>query len=85
MIKIDYLKHHPQHIHPLAKIWVDTIGHIWAPHVTFEEAIQRFQTHLNDDTLPLTFVALDNSIPVGMCSLRLTDGIRPDLSPRAIA
>jgi GNAT superfamily N-acetyltransferase len=81
MIKIDYLKHHPQHIPPLAKIWLDTIGKMWAPQVSLEETCKRFQTHLNSDTLPLTFVALDHTIPVGMCSLRLTDGLRPDLSP----
>ena len=81
MITIDYLKHHPDSIPILATLWLDTIGRLWAPHVTREEVIQRFQSHLNIDTLPLTFVALDGDIPVGMCSLRLTDGIRPDLSP----
>lgn len=81
MITIDYLKNHPQHIPTLAKLWMDTIGKMWAPDVTIEDAIHRFQSHLNIDALPLTFVALDKNIPVGMCSLRLTDGIRSDLSP----
>jgi predicted N-acetyltransferase YhbS len=31
--------------------------------------------------MPLTFIALDNDTPVGMCSLRENDGIRPDLIP----
>lgn len=81
MITIDYLKHHPQHIPTLTEIWLDVIGKKWTPHVTFEEAKQRFQTRLNADTLPLTLVALDENIPVGMCSLCFIDGIRNDLSP----
>ena len=31
--------------------------------------------------MPITFVALDGDLPVGMCSLRENDGIRPDLTP----
>ncbi len=81
LITIDYLKIHPQHIPTLAKTWANTLGKIWAPHVTIEEAIAHFQTHLNTETLPLTFVALDGNTPVGRSSLRLTNHIRPDLSP----
>jgi GNAT superfamily N-acetyltransferase len=36
---------------------------------------------LNDQVLPITFVALDADLPLGMCSLRENDGIRPDLTP----
>lgn len=31
--------------------------------------------------MPMTYVALENDQPVGMCSLRDNDGIRPDLTP----
>jgi GNAT superfamily N-acetyltransferase len=31
--------------------------------------------------LPLTLIALRDNKPIGMCSLRVNDGIRPDLSP----
>ena len=31
--------------------------------------------------MPITFVALHDNKPVGMCSLRENDGIRPDLVP----
>jgi predicted N-acetyltransferase YhbS len=41
----------------------------------------RFSDHLNDQYLPITFIALDDDIPVGMCSLRDNDGIRPELYP----
>lgn len=47
MITIDYLKHHHQHIPTLATLWMGTIGKMWAPHVTIEDVIHRFQTHLN--------------------------------------
>lgn len=51
------------------------------PEVSIDQAIQRFHTHLNTDTLPLTLIALENTKPIGMCSLRAHDGIRPDLTP----
>ncbi|MBA2655007.1 MAG: GNAT family N-acetyltransferase [Gammaproteobacteria bacterium] len=38
-------------------------------------------THLNYDQLPITLVALSEQTPVGMASLRINDGIRPDLEP----
>jgi GNAT superfamily N-acetyltransferase len=81
MITIDYLKNHPQHIPALAKMWADTIGQRWVPHISIEDAIARFQTHLNSDELPLTLIALKDGIPMGMCSLRSSDGVRDDLTP----
>jgi GNAT superfamily N-acetyltransferase len=81
MITIDYLKNHPQHIPALAKMWADTIGQRWVPHITIEDAITRFQTHLNSDELPLTIIALHAETPMGMCSLRTSDGVRDDLTP----
>ena len=81
MITIDLLKNHPQAILALASIWYEVLGKIWAPDIPFERVIAKFEEHLNDQDLPLTFLALDNDIPVGMCSLRENDGIRPDLTP----
>jgi N-acetylglutamate synthase-like GNAT family acetyltransferase len=49
--------------------------------VPVERVITRFAGHLNDQALPITFVALDGDLPVGMCSLRDNDSIRPDLVP----
>lgn len=31
--------------------------------------------------MPITFIALDGDLPVGMCSLRENDGIRPGTTP----
>lgn len=81
MIKTDYLKNHPETIPELATIWYEVLGKIWAPDVPIERVHQKYKEHLNDSTIPLTFVALDGIKPVGMCSLRENDGIRPDLTP----
>lgn len=81
MIKIDLLKNHPNSISELAKIWHELIGKVWAPKLSIEEVIKRFNDHLNENMLPLTLVAFDGSHPIGMCSLRENDGIRPDIAP----
>lgn len=81
MIKIDLLKNNPKSIDVLAQIWHRVLGRIWVPDIPIERVKQRFVDHLNDNSIPLTFVALFNDKPVGMCSLRENDGIRPDLMP----
>src|SRR5436189_111966 len=81
MIKIDLLKNLPDAIDPLAQIWHQVLGRIWVPDVPIARVKQRFVEHLNDNSIPLTLVALFNDKPVGMCSLRENDGIRPDLLP----
>mgnify|MGYP006322553705 CR=1 FL=1 len=81
MIKIDLLKNHPHAIPELAHIWHEVLGKIWSPDVPVERLISRFADRLNDKNLPINFVALDGDVPVGMCSLRKNDGIRPDLRP----
>jgi predicted N-acetyltransferase YhbS len=81
MIKIELLKNHTNTIPALAHIWHEVLGKIWVPVIPIERVITRFSDHLNDQALPITFVALDGDLPVGMCSLRENDGIRPDLTP----
>ena len=80
-IKIDLLKNHPNAIHRVAALSHELIAKIWIPDLTVERIIQRYEGHLNENSLPLTFVAFDDTTPVGMCSLRQNDGIRPDLTP----
>ncbi len=80
-IKIDFLKNHPNVIPELAAIWHQVLGSIWVPDISIEHVIARFQEHLNENQLPLTLVAFCDDKPVGMCSLRDNDGIRPDLTP----
>ncbi|ETZ04950.1 GNAT family N-acetyltransferase [Holospora undulata] len=81
MIKIELLKNHPSTIPALAHIWHEVLGKIWVPDVPVERVITRFADHLKIHALPITFIALDGDLPVGMCSLRENDGIRPDLTP----
>jgi predicted N-acetyltransferase YhbS len=81
MISIVFLKNHPDSIPRCAEIWHEVLGKIWLPEIPVERVILRFTEHLNEDVLPITFVALDGGKPVGMCSLRDNDGIRPDLAP----
>ncbi len=81
MIKIDLLKNHPNTIPALADIWHEVLGKIWVPDIPIERVITRLKESRNDQALPITFVALDGDLPVGMCSLRENDGIRPDLTP----
>ena len=51
------------------------------PDIPVEQVENNFKRHLNHQELPLTFVAFDGNAPVGMCSLRINDGIRPELTP----
>ncbi|MFA6303928.1 MAG: GNAT family N-acetyltransferase [Legionella sp.] len=81
MIKIELLSKHQNKIPELAEIWREGLGKHWLPDVAIERVQQKFQEHLNEDKLPLTFVAFYEEKPVGMCSLRVNDGIRPDLMP----
>lgn len=81
MIKIDLLKNHPNTIPALAHIWHEVLGKIWVPDISVERVIARFTDQLSDQALPITFIALDGDLPVGMCSLRENDGIRQDLIP----
>lgn len=81
MLHIELLKNHPECIPELAKIWHQVLGSIWVPDIPIERVEQNLQNHLNENTLPLTYVAFIDNQPVGMCSLRITDGILPDLSP----
>jgi GNAT superfamily N-acetyltransferase len=79
-LTIAYLKDYKEYIAALAKWSFDT----WAqynPNVTRKNQIQKFQDHCNVDQLPLALVALDGFKLIGMCSLRETEGIRPDLTP----
>lgn len=81
MITIDYLKHQSDSIAELADIWHEVLGQIWIPEVPILRVKEKLQNHLNTEQLPLTLVANYENKPVGMCSLRVTDGIRPELTP----
>ncbi len=79
-IKIDYLINHPEHLPVLASWMFKTWGHL-NPQSSLEKAEHKLTTHLNAVNMPLTFIALQNDEPVGMCSLRQNDGIKEELTP----
>lgn len=70
-----------EHIPALAQLYFNQLSKRWVPNASVDAAIKGFQTHLNKDNLPLTCVALHSNQPIAMASLRITDGIRPDLTP----
>src|SRR5476651_2600377 len=80
MIKIDFLKNHPQAIPALANIWHEVLGKIWMPEIGIEEIESLYYEELNQD-IPLTFIALYGEFPLGSCTLELTGGVRSDLRP----
>jgi predicted N-acetyltransferase YhbS len=80
-IDIKLLAQCPQQLKTLAELWYSELGQHWIPNASVERAEKTFQSHLNIDNLPLTFVALNENRAVGMCSLRENDGIREDLTP----
>jgi GNAT superfamily N-acetyltransferase len=81
MIHITYLKHQSSAITRLSQLWKQLIGDVWAPDVSESDVIERFKTHMNTQHLALTCVAFHQDSPIGMCSLREHEGIRPELTP----
>lgn len=80
MIKIDYLKNHPEYVTLCAQWAFNEWGH-YRPDLTLQTFIESSEKFLNDAHLPLTLLAFDGDTPVGMCSLAETRGLLPGLSP----
>jgi len=78
MIKITLLKGHPECIPKLSYIWCEVFGQKWRPEVTADRISENLNRNLNEDFLPLTFIALNGDEAVGMCSLVQNDNIQPD-------
>lgn len=82
MIKIKYLAHFPSHTKALSEIWADTIGKDLFPEVSSDMKEADIKQTLNENKLPLSFVALQDNDPVGMSSLSMDSQIdTPELSP----
>lgn len=79
-IKIDLTKHHLEKIPGLAKLLLKMLGEVWNHKVTLEEAESWFLEWCNE-SIPLAYIALEGDKPVGIGSLQINDGIRPDLMP----
>lgn len=62
VMKIDFLKKHPEHIKTVVK-WV--FDEWWATRYSFDEVEKLYKTHLNDDELPIALIAFKDGIPAG--------------------
>jgi len=80
MMRIDLLKNHPHTIPALAKIWQNELGQRWMPELTLEEITSLYFKELHQE-MPVTYVALQDEIPMGSCTLELDAEICPHLSP----
>jgi GNAT superfamily N-acetyltransferase len=76
-LRLELLKKCPETIHVLAE-WEYQDWHSYDTSLTREKLINGFNHYLNDDRLPLAFVILKDSIPVGVISL--DDKSEPELS-----
>lgn len=70
-----------EHIPVLAELWYEEISRHWAPNASVEKAQQKLVVHLNRDNMPMAYVALCEGKAIGMACLRVTDGIRPGVTP----
>lgn len=75
------IKTHPEFI-PEVALWLfNEWGHL-TPGSSLERSMQRLRERCVKDTIPLTFVAIENGQPVGTISLVPDDlKTRPDLTP----
>jgi len=80
-IDIKLLVEYKQHIPHLAKLSYEQLGKHWNPNATIEGTEQKLLDHANHNQLPMTLVAFENEHPIGIASLRATDGIQPELTP----
>lgn len=70
-----------QHILALAKLWYEEISQHWVTDASIEKTKQKLVGHLNQNEMPMAYVALLDGQAIGMACLRETDGIRPGVSP----
>lgn len=81
MIKIKPLANYPGQIPALADMWLDYIGKDWMPYVTKEEVENTLQTHLNEESLPMAYVAMDGDVAIGVACFRIDDVKNSSLFP----
>nr|AIA18947.1 Acetyltransferase (GNAT) family [uncultured bacterium] len=79
--RVSYLADCAAHIPALAKMWFQELGQQWIPNASCAKAEKNLAAHLNQNTLPLTFVVFNENSPIAMASLRKEDGLQSDLTP----
>lgn len=73
MIRVKPLSHFPSEVSNLADLWIENIGAHYFPDIAKEQIESKIQSAMNEDILPLTFVAMDGTKSVGMAALRSND------------
>lgn len=68
-MKIDLLKNHPQHIPTLASWFKEDSPDYFRDQSLAEIAAEHFASRLNDDVLPVSFLAYEDEIPLGTVAL----------------
>ena len=80
-MNIQFLADCQEHIPLLASLQYQEISRHWVPNADVAKVQERLEMHANHNALPLTLVATLDGQALGMASLRVNDGIRPDLQP----
>ena len=80
-LEIKYLTDCQEHLPALAKLWYEELSRHWFADASVAGKMKELTEHLNNDKLPLTIVALIDNKPVGIASLRNTDGLTSMLTP----
>lgn len=80
-IEIRFLSDCKQFILELAQLWINELGKDSEQPFDIKNVVQRFVEHCNKDKLPLTYVAIYQNKPIGMASLRVTEGAHHNLTP----
>jgi GNAT superfamily N-acetyltransferase len=81
MLKIDYLKNHPQHLKTIV-YWVYNEWWKYKSEYSFGDVVELYKELLNDNRLPIAIVALIDNVPVGSALICETDpDIKMDVTP----
>lgn len=70
-IQIEYLADHSELV-PILANWSYQEWRSYDPSLTIEKALINFKLKLNHNKIPLTLVAIENTDPIGMVSLKPT-------------
>lgn len=79
MIKIEYLKNYPEHLHTVVG-WV--YPEWWQNRCSFKDVVKLYQALLNDHSLPIALIAFKDDIPAGTAIICEEDpDIKEGVSP----
>jgi GNAT superfamily N-acetyltransferase len=68
-MRLDLLKNWPQFIPTLAE-WLYDEWHTYDTTLTKEKLVDSFKSRMNDERIPITFVVLKNTRPIGLITLK---------------